>query len=44
MLREITETESDTISYKFKPTRKQFRKFGNQNGFKDEDYLVKIKN
>ena len=43
-LREITETTSDTTSFKFKPTKRQFQKFIKQNGFMDDDYFVRLKN
>jgi hypothetical protein len=41
-LRELTETKSDTI-YNFRPTRKQFKRFIKNNGFKDEETFIKIK-
>jgi hypothetical protein len=43
VLREITDTESDTTSYYFKPTGKQFRKFIKQDGFKTAEYFVRLK-
>jgi hypothetical protein len=42
-LREITETTSDTTSYNFKPTKKQFNKFVKQDGFKNAEYYVRLK-
>jgi hypothetical protein len=41
-LRELTETKSDTIK-KFRPTRKQFRRFIKTNGFNDQETFIKIK-
>ena len=43
LLREITETTSDTVSMKFRPTQKQFKQFIKQNGFGAEDVFVRIK-
>lgn len=42
-LREITETISDTTSYNFKPTKRQFKKFIKQDGFKDSEYYIRLK-
>lgn len=42
-LREITETTSDTTSYNFKPTRKQFRKFIKYVGFSEAEYYIRLK-
>jgi hypothetical protein len=42
-LRQITET-SDTTSYSFKPTQKQFGLFVKQKGFKDVEEFVRIRN
>lgn len=42
-LREITETTSDTTSYNFKPTKKQFKEFIRQDGFKDSAHYVRLK-
>lgn len=42
-LREITETTSDTTSYNFKPTKRQFTKFVKQDGFKSAEYYVRLK-
>ena len=41
-LRELTETKSDTIK-KFRPTRKQFKRFIKSNGFNDEETFLKIR-
>ncbi|MBS1558735.1 MAG: hypothetical protein JST69_08390 [Bacteroidetes bacterium] len=40
-LRAVTETYSDTI-YRFRPTRKQFKKLLQENGFKTEQKFLRI--
>lgn len=40
-LREITDTVADS-SYKFRPTKKQLKKFIKSNGFSDKDVYVKL--
>jgi hypothetical protein len=43
-LEKITETPHDTISpYKFKPTKKQFKKFIKNNGFNDNEIYFRLK-
>ncbi|MBS1489469.1 MAG: hypothetical protein JSS93_02980 [Bacteroidetes bacterium] len=40
-LRAVTETYSDTV-YRFRPTRKQFKKLLQENGFKTEQKFLRI--
>ena len=42
-LKEISESGLDTIPYKFKPTKKQFRKFIKEKGFRDTEKYMKVK-
>jgi len=42
-LKAITETTQDTSSYVFSPTRKQFKKFVRNQGFRDIEEFVKIR-
>jgi hypothetical protein len=41
-LKEITETTVDTIPYVFSPSRRQFKKFVRNEGFRDNEEFVKI--
>lgn len=43
-LKSITETTQDTIPYVFSPTRQQFKKFVRNEGFRDSEKFMKIKN
>lgn len=43
LLKEITETQTDTASFNFKPTQKQFKKFMKQNGFNDTEEFIRLK-
>jgi len=43
-LKEITETATDTVStYKFSPSKKQFKKFIKNGGFSDSETFVRLK-
>jgi len=42
-LRELTGTASDTTCYHFKPSKKQFRKFIKEDGFKSAEYFARVK-
>lgn len=41
-LKQITESASDTMPYVFSPTRKEFKKFIQNNGFRDNEEFMKI--
>ncbi len=41
-LRAITESASDTVSTHFSPSRKQFRQFIRQDGFRDQELFYRI--
>ena len=43
LLKSCSESESDTIPYKFRPTKKQFRKFINAQGFSNDEVFVRLK-
>jgi hypothetical protein len=42
-LKEITENSQDTVSYKFSPTKKQFKKFIKNGGFNDTEVFLRQK-
>jgi len=42
-LKALTETNQDTTPFVFSPTRKQFRKFVRNEGFRDTETFMKIK-
>lgn len=43
VLKELTENKSDTTSYNFSLTRKQFRQFINLEGFHDRELFIRMK-
>ena len=42
-LQEITENFQDTVSFKFSPTKKQFKEFIKKNGFSDSEVFIRMK-
>jgi hypothetical protein len=43
-LKEITENKQDTLPYTFSPTRRQFKKFVRNEGFRDSEEFLKLRN
>lgn len=43
LLKEISESITDSLPYQFKPTKNQFKKFVKADGFSDSEIFVKIK-
>lgn len=43
-LKEITETTQDTVPYVFSPTRREFKTFVRNDGFRDSEEFTKISN
>jgi len=42
-LKELTESPQDTVPYVFAPTKKEFRNFIGNEGFRDKEILIKIR-
>jgi hypothetical protein len=42
-LKTLTENTQDTMPYVFSPTKQEFKKFINNEGFRDSEIFLKIK-